>query len=83
MRLPRPDLAEDWKSWAYRLIKRLERPDDVVPIQLPTFAIANLPSPNRDGLIVFALDDVNGAQPVYSRGGVWRRFTDGSQTSTT
>lgn len=79
---PKTGLYPDWKEWGTALVKKLEEVKGPQPLVLPTYAIADLPKANQDGLVVFVLDDVNGAQPVYSRGGVWRRFTDGTQTST-
>lgn len=82
MILPEPALHKTWDSWARALAASFSKVTGPTPVTLPTFAIADLPRANQDGMVVFVLDDVNGAQPVYSEGGIWRRFTDGTQTTT-
>lgn len=82
MIFPFPDSYSKWQDWASALIAQSTEQQPRPITKLVTYPIARLPRASEDGMIVFVNDDVNGAQPVYSRGGIWRRFTDGTQTST-
>ncbi len=80
MDLPSTFMHDDWQSWANALTLSLGEEAQLTPIPLASFATVNLPTPNRDGLIAFALNEVTGAQPVYSEGGAWRLFGSGVVT---
>ncbi len=78
---PQPEMHPTWVSWAKALIGKLSEPQALSFLQLRTFSVAKLPQANRNGLVVFVTDDQTGAQPVYSRDGLWYRF-DGNLTET-
>ena len=79
---PDPKRYSSWQEWASKLLAGLDVPVEREPLRPPQFGVVNLPQANEDGLIVFVLDDVLGPQPVYSQGGLWKRFTDGTTTTT-
>lgn len=73
--LPDPEfhqLPPKVKEWAQALIAELERYKEIstlFPVE-----VGQLPPPDRDGLQAFARIAGGGGFPVYSSGGVWRRF---------
>lgn len=79
---PDPKNYKTWQKFASALVKTLDKVEERVVLKPPQFGVIDLPQANEDGMIAFVLDDVNGPQPVYSEGGLWRRFTDGTQTTT-
>jgi hypothetical protein len=80
-----PGLTADVRHWANELIRVLDvNLGDLdasthkrgKPIELAAYAKADLPSADKDGLLIFVTDDVGGAVPAFSSGGQWLRVTD-------
>ena len=80
--LPDPEfhrLPPEVKGWAQALIAELERFKGISA--LTPVEIGKLPPPDADGLSAFARDATGGGVPVYSRGGVWRRYDNNEVVS--
>jgi len=46
--------------------------------ELPSFAVADVPSAAKGGRLIFVPDESGGPVPAYSDGTNWRRFSDGA-----
>jgi hypothetical protein len=44
--------------------------------ELPSYTVDQLPSAARPGRLIYVSDETGGAQPAFSDGTNWRRFTD-------
>jgi hypothetical protein len=44
--------------------------------QLPRYTVSTLPSPANPGRLIYVTNETGGAQPAFSDGTNWRRFTD-------
>jgi len=76
--LPDPQLYDNWKKYARRLVETLESllPTRNNTPKLPRFGVGDLPSAAEDGLLIFVTDEAGGAVPAFSLSGQWRRVTD-------
>lgn len=83
MRLPVPEFHRDWKTWANALLEWLQRPQPQGAVVLPAYGVDGVPPANRDGLVVWVVDDVGGPTIAYSEGGAWKRLSDGATISLT
>lgn len=67
---PAPDFNEGLALATIRALTRL-------PVLLPTFPKASLPSASSNtGALIFVSDEAGGSVPAFSDGTVWRRCTD-------
>lgn len=64
----------------YEFMSRLTRAVNG-PLPLRALRVADLPSNPTDGWIAYCSDAGAGGVPVYSRGGVWRRFDTNAAVS--
>ena len=69
-------LARRWFDFMDRLTRAVNGPFPMRP-----YALSELPQNPADGFHCFVTNAAGGAVPVYSRGGVWRRFDDNSEVS--
>ena len=69
-------LGRRWYEYLDRVAKAVNG-----PFELCAYTVARLPTPAADGFILFVSDAAGGAVPVYSRGGVWRRFDDNAEVT--
>jgi hypothetical protein len=74
-----PESGQMSQRW-YDFMSRLARAVNG-PIPLASVTVAKLPSDPPDGWIAYASDAGGGGVPVYSRGGVWRRFDTNAEVS--
>lgn len=51
------------------------------PFPLRVYTVAQLPANPNDGSMLFVSDAGGGGVPVYSRGGIWLRFSDDLEVS--
>lgn len=65
-----------WWEYLFRINTALNG-----PLPLRSFTVAALPADPNDGLLAFVSDAGGGAVPVYSRGGLWRRFDNNAEVS--
>lgn len=75
---PDPEHYRTWVDWAKALTPIVKSSSAVKPVKLLPYGYDRLPNPSEDGMVVFLLDDISGAIPVYSEGGHWKRFSDDS-----
>lgn len=73
---PGGGLGRRWYEFLDRVVKATNG-----PFELRAYTVARLPTPPADGFILFVSDAGGGAVPVYSRGGVWRRFDDNAEVT--
>lgn len=74
--IPSPE-TEYSVGWAKRLVQTL-REIFAQPVHLDVKTVASLPpaSSVETGTLYFVSDEAGGAQPAFSDGTNWRRFTD-------
>ncbi len=59
-----------------RLIAASGRLDCSVPLRLPSYTVAGLPSPSTAGQMVYVSNESGGAVVAFADGTNWRRVTD-------
>lgn len=74
MILPEPGKYMEWSSWAKALLSALNPQGERAFVSLREFSVGTLPPANQDGLVIWVVDTVDGALPLYSKGGEWLRF---------
>lgn len=67
-KFPDVDFYKDWKAWAKALVQVLTKPAVPMPILLPQYTTDQMPTPNRDGMLLWNLTVPCTA---YSAGGHW------------
>ena len=71
-------VGQSWVGW----FEKLQSFFSTEPMPLPAFTVATLPTAaNFTGYIVFVSDESGGAQPAWSDGANWKRFSDGATVS--
>lgn len=78
MTVPSPDLFSDWKTWARRLVGSLSQQRSVAPLPLAHYSVSSLPDANRDGMLIWVVDETGGPTVAFSADGDWRRVQDRS-----
>lgn len=71
-----PGQYSTWQDWARAHLSIIGQQTQRQILKLVPYAVAKLPSPNEDGMVVFATDEIGGAVPVFSHNGEWKRVTD-------
>jgi len=77
MTIPAPDMAADWKDWAKQLKQNLDVAAPIRPLQLPVYALVQLPKATPAGQLICISDDFEPYALAISDGTDWRRVMDG------
>ncbi len=46
------------------------------PVELPSYAVSELPSPSPAAQMIYVSDETGGSIPAFSDGSNWRRMSD-------